>query len=352
MGSGMAIIEVKELRKEFKRLIPKKGPFASIRNLWNTDYSVHTAVNNITFSVEKGELVGYIGPNGAGKSTSIKMLTGILVPTSGEIRVAGLVPYKERKEHARNIGVVFGQKTQLWWDIPAIESYRVLKTVYKIPDDVYKRNLDLFRELLDLHEFEHAPVRQLSLGQRMRADLAAALLHDPEILFLDEPTIGVDVLAKEKLRAFIREINRERKVTVLLTTHDMTDIEKLCNRVMIIDGGSLLYDGSVGQLKHHFGSERTLVIELEEEPDPTALNLPHVRLVRQEGTRIWLAFDKEEISASGLIMDLARTHRIRDLTVEEPEIEAVVRQIYVSGIERKTRPERKDQGLAQEVPSA
>jgi ABC-2 type transport system ATP-binding protein len=331
----MSIIRVHNLRKEFQRLVPKKGPFAAIRNLWNTDYSVHTAVNDISFSINQGELVGYIGPNGAGKSTSIKMLTGILVPTSGEIEVAGRIPHKQRKEHAANIGVVFGQKTQLWWDIPAIESYRVLKTIYKIPDSTYRQNLDIFRELLDLHEFEQTPVRQLSLGQRMRADLAAALMHDPSILFLDEPTIGVDVLAKEKLRTFIREINREKKVTVLLTTHDMTDIEKLCSRMMIIDDGQILYDGSLESLKHNFGGERTLVIELEDELQPIGLNLPHARIVRQEGARIWVAFDREAVSASDLITELARTHRLRDLTVEEPEIESIVRHIYESGLNRK-----------------
>ncbi|WP_018131557.1 ABC transporter ATP-binding protein [Effusibacillus pohliae] len=348
----MPIIEVSHLRKEFKRLIPKKGPFASIRNLWNTNYTVHTAVKDISFTIDKGELVGYIGPNGAGKSTSIKMLTGILLPTSGDIRVAGLVPYKQRKQHAKNIGVVFGQKTQLWWDIPPIESYRVLKTIHKIPDDRYRRNLDLFRELLDLHEFEHTPVRQLSLGQRMRADLAAALLHDPEILFLDEPTIGVDVLAKEKLRSFIREINLNRKVTVLLTTHDMTDIEKLCSRVMIIDDGRILYDGSIDNLKHQFGGERTLVIELEDELDPAGLHLPQARLVRQEGSRIWLSFDKDKVSASQLMLELARTHRIRDLTVEEPEIESVVRQIYESGMERKQHPQGTSDAAASQAPGS
>jgi ABC-2 type transport system ATP-binding protein len=263
------------------------------------------------------------------------MLTGILVPTSGEIEVAGLVPHKQRKEHAANIGVVFGQKSQLWWDIPAIESYRVLKTMYKIPTDRFNRNLDMFRQLLDLHEFENTPVRQLSLGQRMRADLAAALLHEPEIVFLDEPTIGVDVLAKENLRTFIREINRDRKVTVLLTTHDMTDIEKLCNRMMIVDDGKILYDGSIDKLKQTYSGERTLVIELEDDQEPLNIFLPYVRILRQEGTRIWLAFDKELISASELIMELARTHRIKDLTMEEPEIESVVRQIYETGMVRK-----------------
>jgi ABC-2 type transport system ATP-binding protein len=334
------VIEVRELRKEFKRLIPKEGFLSSIRNLWNTNYTVHTAVDNISFQIKKGELVGYIGPNGAGKSTSIKMLTGILVPTSGEVKVAGRVPYLERKEHAKNIGVVFGQKTQLWWDIPVIESFRVLKTIYKIPPTVYKKNLDLFRELLDLHEFEHQPVRQLSLGQRMRADLAAALLHDPQILFLDEPTIGVDVLAKERLRAFIREINRERGVTVLLTTHDMTDIEKLCNRMMIIDGGRILYDGSIDDLKKRFGGERTLIVELDEGQLAQPLDLPHARITRQEGRRMWLAFDKDLITASELMLQIAQHHTIRDVTVEEPEIEAIVRQIYEQGLNEKEERER------------
>jgi ABC-2 type transport system ATP-binding protein len=334
------VIEVRELRKEFKRLIPKEGFLASIRNLWNTNYTVHTAVDRISFDVKRGELVGYIGPNGAGKSTSIKMLTGILVPTSGEVRVAGRIPYRERKEHARNIGVVFGQKTQLWWDIPVIESFRVLKTIYKIPTETYKRNLDLFRELLDLHEFEHQPVRQLSLGQRMRADLAAALLHDPQILFLDEPTIGVDVLAKERLRTFIREINRERGVTVLLTTHDMTDIEKLCNRMMIIDGGRILYDGSIEDLKKRFGGERTLIVELDEGQMPPSLHLPFARITRQDGGRLWVSFDKDRITASELMLQIAQQHTIRDVTVEEPEIESIVRHIYEQGLNEKEERER------------
>jgi ABC-2 type transport system ATP-binding protein len=334
----LALIEVRNLRKEFKRLIPKTGFLSGLRNLWNTNYLTHVAVDDISFQVEEGEMLGYIGPNGAGKSTSIKMMTGILVPTAGEISIAGLTPWKQRREHAKNIGVVFGQKTQLWWDIPVIESYRVLKTIYKIPDAAYKRNLNTFRELLDLHEFENTPVRQLSLGQRMRADLAAAMLHDPKILFLDEPTVGVDVLAKERLRTFIKEINRDRGVTVLLTTHDMTDIEKLCKRMAIIDDGKILYDGPIDQLKSQFGSERTLIFELDD--PPYSLNIPGTRVLREEGPRIWLSYNREQLTASTVMMKIATAHTIRDLTVEEPEIESIVREIYETGIAGRKKEEQ------------
>ncbi|MBL0388812.1 ATP-binding cassette domain-containing protein [Tumebacillus sp. ITR2] len=333
----MALIEVNNLRKEFKRIIPKTGFLSGIRNLWNTDYHTHVAVDDISFQVEEGELLGYIGPNGAGKSTSIKMLTGILVPTSGDVKIAGLTPWKDRRQHTQNIGVVFGQKTQLWWDIPVIESFRVLKTIYKIPDDLYTKNLNQFRDLLELDQFENTPVRQLSLGQRMRADLAAALLHDPKILFLDEPTIGVDVLAKERLRTFIKEINRTRGVTVLLTTHDMQDIEKLCHRMAIIDDGNILYDGSIDALKSKFGNERTLVIELDDAP--YRLNLPGTRVLREEGPRVWLAFNRDQFSASDIMMRVAEHHTIRDLTVEEPEIESIVREIYEGSHGRKREDE-------------
>ncbi|MFD2171460.1 ABC transporter ATP-binding protein [Tumebacillus lipolyticus] len=333
----LALIEVRNLRKEFKRLIPKTGFLSGVRNLWNTNYHTHVAVDDITFQVEEGEMLGYIGPNGAGKSTSIKMMTGILVPTAGEISIAGLTPWKQRQEHAQNIGVVFGQKTQLWWDIPVIESYKVLKTIYKIPDNLYQKNLNTFRELLELHEFENTPVRQLSLGQRMRADLAAAMLHNPRILFLDEPTIGVDVLAKERLRTFIREINRDRGVTVLLTTHDMTDIEKLCKRMSIIDDGKILYDGSIDHLKSQFGSERTLIIELDDAP--YSLNIPDTRVLREEGARIWLSYNRDRLSASDVMMKVAAGHTIRDLTVEEPEIESIVREIYETGMTTRQKEE-------------
>ena len=228
----------------------------------NPEYEIVTAVNDISFQVGEGEIIGYIGPNGAGKSTTIKMLAGILVPTAGSMRVLGCVPHQQRTEHTRHIGVVFGQRTHLWWDVPVIDSLRLLRDIYKVPEAQYQRNLALFSDLLGLNEFQNVPVRQLSLGQRVRADIAAALLHDPAILFLDEPTIGVDVVSKDRLRTFIKEINAARKVTVLLTTHDMNEIEKMCRRVIIIDHGRLIYDGSIEAIRAQYGSQRVLAVDL------------------------------------------------------------------------------------------
>jgi ABC-2 type transport system ATP-binding protein len=320
------MISVRHLTKEFKRVKRKEGFMSGIRNLFNTEYTYKRAVDDISFDIREGEIVGYIGPNGAGKSTSIKMLSGILVPTSGHLEVNGIVPYKDRKANARQIGAVFGQKTQLWWDVPVIESLRLLKDIYKVSDQQYKRNLEIFNDLLDLDTFCHTPVRQLSLGQRMRADLAAALQHDPRILFLDEPTIGVDIVAKERLRTFIREINREFKVTVLLTTHDMGDIEKLCSRMLIIDHGQVIYDGSVEQIRDTYGGTRTLVIEFEE---PVAdFSVPRAELVKSEGRKKWFRFNRLEASPSELVTYIGTRYPIVDLTVEEPEIEQLVRTIY------------------------
>lgn len=320
------MIIANQLTKEFKRLKSKEGFMSGIRNLFNTDYAVKRAVDDISFEIQEGEIVGYIGPNGAGKSTSIKMLTGILVPTSGHLEVNGIVPYKDRKTNAKQIGVVFGQKTQLWWDVPVIESLRLLKDIYKVSDQQYKHNLEMFNDLLELDKFYQTPVRQLSLGQRMRADLAAALLHNPKILFLDEPTIGVDIVAKERLRTFIKEINREQKVTVLLTTHDMGDIEKLCSRMMIIDYGQVIYDGSVEQIRKTNGASRTLVVEFEQELEDFAV--PRTELVKSEGRKKWYRFNRLEASPSDLITFIGSRYPIIDLTVEEPEVEQMVRTIY------------------------
>lgn len=235
------IIQVKNLQKYFKVFKHHRGATGAIRNLFSRDYSIVKAVDGISFTIKSGELVGYIGPNGAGKSTTIKMLTGLLVPTDGEINVNGYLPWKERQEYVSRIGIVFGQRTTLWWDLPVIESLNLLQYIYRIPKKRFKINLNEFQELLSLDPFLDTPVRLLSLGQRMRADICASLLHDPELLFLDEPTIGLDVVAKERIRQFILHINQERKTTVLLTTHDLSDVEKLCDRVMIIDHGKLLY---------------------------------------------------------------------------------------------------------------
>lgn len=320
------MIQVEHLTKDYQRVKRREGFLGGVRTLISPQYETTRAVDDISFRIDEGELVGYIGPNGAGKSTSIKMLCGILVPTSGKIEVNGLVPHKERMVNARQIGAVFGQKTQLWWDVPVIESLRLFRDIYNVPEAQFKRNLNLFNDLLDLHEFQNTPVRQLSLGQRMRADMAAALLHNPRILFLDEPMIGVDVVAKERLRVFIKEINRDQKVTALFTTHDMVDIEKLCSRIMIIDHGRVVYDGSLDQMRAQYGKERTLVVEFEENiPDFVP---PHAALVKSEARKKWFVFNRFETSPSTLIAHISSQFPIVDLAVEEPEIEKIVRTIY------------------------
>lgn len=327
-----AIIEVAGLQKEFKIAKRKEGSFAAIRTLFSREYISKLAVNDVSFAIQSGELVGYIGPNGAGKSTTIKILTGILVPSAGSVRVRGLVPYEQRVENAKQIGVVFGQRTQLWWDLPTIESFELLQHIYKVPKPRYKANMDRFRDLLGMDEFLQTPVRQLSLGQRMRADLAASLLHDPEILYLDEPTIGLDVVAKERIRLFLKEINRERGVTVILTTHDMQDIEKICERMILIDKGTVIYDGPVAQIKERFGKTRTLVVDLEPNGYGGQLTVEGAEQVRQDGSRYWLRFNRDLVSASELIARVSRHYSIRDLTVEEPEIEGIISRIYQDGL--------------------
>ncbi len=326
----MAIVEVADLRKTF--YVPKRqnGFFGSLRGLAVRDYREVRAVDGISFRIQRGEMVGYVGPNGAGKSTTIKMLTGILVPTSGRVEVAGLVPSEQRRDLARKIGVVFGQRTQLWWDLPLVESLDLLRHVYRIPEAKYRARLAAFSDLLGLGEFLDTPVRQLSLGQRMRGDLAAALIHEPEILYLDEPTIGLDVVAKQRIRDFLLRLNREQGMTVLLTTHDMADIARLCPRIMIIDHGSLLYDGSLDAIRERYGTTRTLVVDIEE--DEEFRGVEGAALSREEGPRKWLSFRRDEIAAPELIARVAAAYRLRDLTLEEPEIEEIIRRIYLEGI--------------------
>ena len=284
------------------------------------------AVDGISFEVGAGELVGYVGPNGAGKSTTVKMLTGVLVPSGGRISVAGLDPTRQRVRLARRIGVVFGQRVQLWWDLPLRDSFELLRHIYRVPAERYRANLDEFVELLELGPLLPTPVRQLSLGQRMRGELTAALLHDPELLFLDEPTIGLDIVAKARVREFLSRQNRERGLTVLLTTHDLGDIERLCRRLVVIDHGRVIYDGDLDALKERYGPERTLVVDLEEEAPPLAL--AGARTVRVEGARQWLAFRRDETSAARLAAAVAEQAPLVDLAVEEPDIEDVVRRIY------------------------
>ena len=320
------IIVVEHLSKVFKVARHQRGFGGSIKNLLNTKSTEIKAVDQVSFMIGEGECVGYIGPNGAGKSTTIKMLTGLLVPSSGKIHVSGYVPWRERQKYVGNIGVVFGQRTTLWWDLPVIESFDLLQHIYKIPGDRYKANLDEFRALLDLDAFLNTPVRALSLGQRMRADLCAALLHSPKLLFLDEPTIGLDVVAKERIRQFIRSVNLERRTTILLTTHDLSDVEKLCDRTLIIDRGKILYDGSLDALQQRFGGKRILVVDFAELYP--SVQVEGAEIKQSDGRRTMFCFERGNITASELIQRLSQRYRIQDLGVLEPEIEDTVRRIY------------------------
>jgi len=283
------------------------------------------AVDGISFDIDRGEMVGYIGPNGAGKSTTIKMLTGILVPSSGRLSVAGVDPSRSRMELTRRIGVVFGQRTTLWWDLPLRDSFDVLRRIYRTDPARHRANLAEFIELLELGALLDTPVRQLSLGQRMRGDIAAALLHDPEILYLDEPTIGLDVVSKGRLRSFLRRINQERDVTLLLTTHDLQDIEQLCSRVMVIDHGALVYDGSLPGLHDQGTSVRTLIVDLVDEAGPIEVAGATVRKV--EGPRQWLSFPADA-SAAPIVAAVAAAYDVADLSLQEPAIEDVIHTLY------------------------
>ncbi len=320
------IITVDHLHKYFRVARHRRGVLGALRGLVSFDTTLVKAVDGVSFCIEPGEVVGYLGPNGAGKSTTLKMLTGLLVPTGGELLVNGRIPWKERQAHVAQLGAVFGQRSTLWWDLPVIESLELLQHIYKTPSDRFRQNLDEFRRLLDLDAFLHTPVRSLSLGQRMRADLCAALLHNPRLLFLDEPTIGLDVVAKERIRQFILHINRQRGVTVLLTTHDLSDVEKLCERVMIIDHGRLLYDGDLASLGQRFGGKRQLVVDFAENGSP--MEIEGAQIIAREGLRVTYQFERGQVTASDLIGRLSALYRINDLQVREPEIEETVRRIY------------------------
>lgn len=317
-----SIVEVNNLVREFK-VAQRDANF--FRYLFKRQHRIVRAVDGISFSVSRGELVGYIGPNGAGKSTTIKMLTGILVPTRGRALVRGNVPHLRRKENAASIGVVFGQRSQLWWDLPVVDSFELLRRIYKIPASVYERNVSVFTEMLGLGRFADTPVRQLSLGQKMRADLAASLLHDPEILFLDEPTVGLDVVAKKQMRDFIRQIRDERGVTVILTTHDMKDIEQVCERIILIDEGKLVLDMSVDDVINTLGGVNTLVVDFDEEP---AGAIAGATVVSKEGPRWTFSFKREEVSANDLIARILAVSGVSDVFLREPDIEDIVRDLY------------------------
>jgi ABC-2 type transport system ATP-binding protein len=337
------MIETHNLGKTFRVAKRRSGLIGGLRSIVDPEIRVVDAVRDLSLSIERGEIISLVGPNGAGKSTTIKMLTGILVPSEGEIRVAGLNPVQQRRELAARIGVVFGQRTQLWWDLPLIDSLNLLRHLYRLPEQRYNENLKRLRATLALDEFIYTPVRQLSLGQRMRGDLAAALLHEPELLYLDEPTIGLDVVAKARIREFLRTLNTERNVTILLTTHDMDDVETLCERMLIIDHGRKLYDGTVTAIRERFGGERTLIAVLDdsemaivtwnEQNRPTLPELPSgVHLVRADGPQLWLRFGRDSMPAHELVAWLGARYRLRDVTFQEPEIEDIIRRIYEEGL--------------------
>lgn len=319
-------IVVENLTKTFKVSQRQSGMWGAVRGLAQRTYSTIEALNNVSFSLEEGELVGYIGPNGAGKSTTIKTISGILVPDSGRVEVMGFVPWKERSEYVRHIGVVFGQRTQLWWDLPVIESFDLLKDIYRVSQSTYQKTRDELVERLQIAPYLDMPVRQLSLGLRMRCDLAATLIHSPRLLFLDEPTIGLDAVSKLAVREFIRDLNRNRGVTVVLTTHDMDDIEALCTRVIVIGKGTILRDGTLNDLRDTVNRERRLRIDLE---DPSAqIDTPFATVWKREGGQVTLQFDPKIISPTELIQRVASLVAIRDLFVENPPIEEIIARLY------------------------
>lgn len=323
----MSIIEASDLARSFRT--PKKDPGlgGAVKALFRPEYTDRTAVDGISFSVEPGEMVGYIGVNGAGKSTTIKLLTGILLPTAGSIRVLGRDPYRQRIANARDIGVVFGQRSQLWWDLALIESLNLTARIYEISPDVYRRNLGQFRDLLGLDELLNKPVRTMSLGQKMRAELAATLLHDPQVVYLDEPTIGLDVVVKERIRAFIRQVNRERNTTVILTTHDLSDIEELCQRIIILDAGRIIYDGPLATIRDRFGKYRIISFETNGLADTPALPTG-AELIDCETGKLAVRFDRFALSASTVAAAVMQQADVIDFALTEPDLESIVKQIY------------------------
>ncbi len=324
------LIEAKNLKKTFKISERKRGLPGRIANLFVKKFKTKVAVDEISFSINEGESVGFIGPNGAGKSTTIKMLSGILYPTEGELIVDGLIPYKQRKKYVSKIGVVFGQKSQLQWDLPVIDSFELLRRIYSISKEEYEKKLKEFIEILDMSSFINQQVRQLSLGQRMRADIAAALLHSPKIVFLDEPTIGLDVVVKEKIRDFIRFINKEYKVTIIFTTHDLKDIEQTCERLIIIDKGKKIYDGMLEEIKEKYNDNRELIVQFEEECSIKEFN--DIKIKNLPNNKKCIFFDLKKISTKDLISKLMKDYEIKDFTILDTNIDEIISKIYQEGI--------------------
>lgn len=334
------MIEVNHISKDF--VSPKKYPGlkGAVKGLFSSEKIVKRAVEDISFSIEKGEIVGYIGSNGAGKSTTIKMMTGILNPTRGECLVNGINPSQNRRENAKNIGVVFGQRTQLWWDLPLSESFTILKEIYDVSDEDYQHRMEFLNQVLELQDFFDKPVRTLSLGQRMRADLGAALLHNPKVLYLDEPTIGLDLIVKDNIRKAIKEINEKYQTTVILTTHDIEDIEELCSRIIIIDQGKKIYDGSLQTLKDTYGTKRKVVMEVKQPENVKKKRLSELLNISEEAYQIELDnknnvlsvwFDKNMLQVPQILAAVMHMSEVSDIQIQETELAEIVKEIYNHG---------------------
>lgn len=326
----MVMIEVSHLQKNFSKTIKEPGLKGALKSFVHPQREIFEAVKDLSFEVPKGQILGFIGANGAGKSTTIKMLTGILKPTSGYCRINGKIPQDNRQDYVRDIGAVFGQRTQLWWDLALQETYVVLKEIYDVPEKAFRKRMDFLNEVLDLNEFIKDPVRTLSLGQRMRADIAASLLHNPKVLFLDEPTIGLDVSVKDNIRRAITQINLEEKTTILLTTHDLSDIEQLCDRIIMIDKGQEIFDGTVTQLKQSFGKMKSLSFELkpgQEQVVSQFMGLPDITVERHE-LSLDIQYDSSRYQTADIIQKTMADFAVRDLKMTDVDIEDIVRRFY------------------------
>lgn len=331
-----SIIKLNNVTKEFKVLNRHEGLSGSIKDLFSRDYKIVRAVDNINLEVAQGEIVGFLGPNGAGKSTTIKMMTGVLEPSSGDLIINNRVPYKDRTKNSQEIGVVFGQRTQLWWALPLIESFKLLKDIYQISDENYNDMLELYGSLVDLESLLHKPVRQMSLGQRTLSDILAAFLHNPKVVFLDEPTIGLDVAMKSKIREMILELNKKKNTTVILTTHDMGDVDALCHRIVIIDKGRMLYDNDIEHLKKFFGAYRTLKIRLQEDVNEAVNKLKEELSnmdvsITNDDTWISILVNEEKTRVMKVLSAIQETHNVRDMQLEEISTEDVIKKIYEGG---------------------
>lgn len=334
----MSLIEIEGLVKNYKILNRSEGFWGTLKDLFSNDYRIVNAVSNISMSIDEGEIVGFIGPNGAGKSTTIKMMTGVLQPTHGKINIGGMIPYMDRKKFVKNIGIVFGQRTQLWWDLPVIESYNILKEIYQLDTKIFHKNLELFNDYVQIKQYYSTPVRNLSLGQRMICDIAASFVHDPQIVFLDEPTIGLDIAVKNNIRKFLKELNENKKTTTILTTHDVSDIEALCKRIIIINHGSIIFDGEVKDILKQFGKHKTLKIQLhmqfEQELQDwlTQMNnergQPILGLKFREDNWIELVIDEDLIEVLTVLNAINKITTIKDMQLEDIKLEYIIDNLY------------------------